>query len=75
MISVGCEYCMPPILWGGANKNWGSFSRKVDDSVTIASSALQIIGTNHQGMIKEDVTGEYSTGMVEFGQINPGEGS
>ena len=48
----GCTY------FTRADKNWGSFSREVDDSVTIASPALQIIGVNDQG------TQEYVTGQL-----------
>ena len=61
-----CAYCTR------ADKNWGSFSREVDDSVTIASPALQIIGANDQGT-QEYVTGDCSIGTVEYDQVNVGE--
>ena len=62
----GCTYCTR------ADKNWGSFSREVDDSVTIASPALQIIGANDQDT-QEYVTGDFSIGTGEYDQVNPGE--
>ena len=55
-----------------ADKNLGSFPREVDDSVTIASPALQIICSNDQGT-QEDVTRDCSIGTGEYDQVNPGE--
>ena len=62
----GCEYC------ARADKNWGSFPREVDDSVTIASPALQIICSNDQGT-QEDVTSDCSISTGEYDQVNPRE--